>query len=129
MKKFYRASIFIDVYEDDYEKGEGKHCYNNEIKTEKLNTIKELYEEIEELTDTVRKDWNVENINDYTWASEIWACNLVKEEQYGDSLASEEDIELWKKGELKLYIKNFQICVSEVTKSPVDKEILKKALI
>ena len=112
----YKAIIFYTAYVDDYEQGQEFECVNSWDDTIIADTKEELKAKILEATYT--PSWDLvddDQMNGYEHAYEYHTSYLADEENEGD--ATEEQIEEWKQGKLKLYAINCQVLVTEVTES------------
>lgn len=114
-KTQYKATIHFDAYEDSYEQGELDHVnsWTDEIVKD---TKGELQQAI--LDATYQDDFSTvddEQMNDYDWCTEYHTTYLANEDNQGD--ASKQEIEQWKKGEIKLYAINCHILVTKITET------------
>lgn len=108
----YKAEIEFTAYEDDYNEGEGNHV-NTWMQTITADTKSELRNEILAATYSKWENLDDDQMNEYDWCTEYHTSYMANEDNQGD--ASKSEIELWKKGELKLYAVNCHILVTEVT--------------
>lgn len=116
MKKIeYKAQIFFDAYEDVYEDGRQINCDNSWDEVLTAKTQKELKEKILETTYSKEEWLDDEQINEYDWCTEYHTSYLANAENVGD--ASEDEIEEWKKGKLRLWAVNCHILVTKVTEA------------
>ena len=111
----YEASIFADTAIDDYKNGESLERVGVWEETVKAKTKEDLIKKIEDVTGVERRDWNVENLNDYEYASEVFADILVNENNHP---ARDAEIKLWKKGKITLWAMHFHILISQVEYKP-----------
>jgi hypothetical protein len=114
--KNFQARIFADTFVDDYSEGEGARgtSWENHIYAD---SIDELLTKIEDLVDVKRTEWEVENINGYEDATEIFTCATVNE---NNDKASQKELSAWKRGKKTLWACHYHILVSEVTLAPVE---------
>ena len=115
MTTTYKAIIHFDAYEDDYEQGQLDHV-NNWTETIERGTQAELKQAI--IDATYQKDFSTiddEQVNEYDHATEYHTSYLADADNQGD--ASDEQIEQWKKGEIKLYAINCHILVTKLEES------------
>ena len=117
----YKADIFVDVYEDDYEQGEGDNVNSYTLATLTNQSFRGLVNELEDYVGE-KRGWECANINNYEWASEIHTSQL--QDSYGNE-ASKYDIDMWKDGNKQLYSAHFHILVSRVGESPVSADEFK----
>ena len=117
--KNFQARIFADTFVDDYLLGEGErgmswdhHVYSD--------SLEELLGKIEAYTNTQRSEWEVENINGYEDATEMFTGITVDENNWP---ASKKDLSAWKRGEKTLWACHYHILVSKVTLEPVEIKI------
>lgn len=122
-EKSYKATMWVDVYEDDFNKGEGR-LVNNWENNFSESTLEDLISEIEYNTDTNKSDWMIDNMNNYPNATEVWASQLV---DANNVAASNSNIENWKNGEMQLYSAHYQILISSVGTVAVPEDELKRA--
>lgn len=108
----YKAQIEFTAYEDDYNEGEGAFA-NQWNETLLADTQSELRNKILEATYSKWEDLDDDQMNEYDWCTEYHTSYLATEDNIGDATPSE--IKAWKKGEMKLYIVNCHILVTEVT--------------
>lgn len=108
----YKAQIEFIAYEDSYEQGELEQV-NIWEETLLADTQSELRNKILDATYSKWEDLDEEQMNEYDWCTEYHTSYLANENNEGD--ASEEEIEQWKLGKLKLYAINCHILVTEVT--------------
>ena len=112
-KIMYKATIYYDVVEDDYNKGEVGDVVNSWTYELKADTQSELRNKILESTYSEWKDLNDEQMNEYDWCTEYHTSYMTDE--FNDGQVSDRKIEKWKNGEVKLYAVNCHILVTEVT--------------
>ncbi len=106
--KHYKAEILCMTEEDNFEQGIiGDICSQWEI-TEKAGTIEKLIEQVEIATDTLSKDWELYE-EEYRGSAIVDNDNVV---------ASDSELEEWKKGNMKLYCMDCYISFSEVVETP-----------
>ena len=122
-KSYYKASVLVTVYEDDYEEGEGKQVNNYDMDFDEYSLPKLLNQLEGYIGD--KSGWEVANINDYDFASEIFSSRL--ESASGDE-ATRPEIEDWEKGEIMLYSAHFHVLLSKVGEFPVPEDEIKKAM-
>ena len=108
----YKADIEFSACEDHYINGE-LDCVNVWNEVLYADTQSELRDKILSATYSKWEDLDDEQMNEYDWCTEYHTSYLANEENEGD--ASEEEIERWKLGEIKLYSINCHILVTEVT--------------
>lgn len=109
----YYFKAFCDVYEDDYEEGEGGHVNSYKVKDEvSASSLKEALKEFVEnsLYFTYYDGMNFDDISE-GYVSASFLVNSNNEE------ASENEIDMWELGELTLYSCNAHI--SCYVKQPV----------
>ncbi len=112
MKILVTKKGIVECYEDSYEEGEGK--YVNEWDFD----VKGTYDSAEDLIKAITKatylfDFDVKDFAFDEEQSAIISTDLVNEESIK---ADKHDIELWKKGEKKLYDANLWLyvqCISD----------------
>lgn len=110
----YKAHIFFDATEDNYQEGEIGGVSNSWDETLTAETTEELKQKI--LDATYTKNWELvddEQINEYDHATEYHTSYLANAENEGD--ASEAEIESWKKGETRLWAIHCHVLVTKVT--------------
>ena len=112
MKTMYKAIIYFDGIEDDYEQGELERGASW-AETFTAYTKSELLDKVLKATYSKWADMNDEQMNNYGWCTEYHTSYLANAENIGN--ASESEIEAWKRGELKLWAVNCHILVTEVT--------------
>ena len=105
----YYISHFTDVFEDHYSEGEGKRISSwngsRKIKADSpLEALKEYY------ATELYEPFNHETI--MIDGVDIWDC--FTKNKHGED-PSEEETELWKKGDIKLYAYNTHIVVKAMT--------------
>jgi len=104
-----KVTIQVDVYEDDYEEGEGKNVNSY---TGLKNSIVKANDLIKFLADNVSLS---DDPNDYV-LDDNGFINTSRLENADGSEASEYEIEKWKKGEMKLYSAHYTIIVQAIGK-------------
>ena len=121
----YEASILFDVYEDDYEQGEGRrvNSFKYAVNDKTLEGI--LKRVANEVDAKSIKEFYYDNINDYGDSTELWYEHMVDGPDAGTP-ANEQDIQLWKQGKKKLYSVSCYIRLSSVGKTAVDVGLLRK---
>lgn len=106
----YKAIIHFDANEDSYTEGEllnGLHnSWTDEIRADTLPKLKEQI-----LSATYSDSLENEDINGYTDATEYWTGFMATEDNFP---VTDQELEQWKKGELRLYHVSCHILVSEV---------------
>lgn len=110
--------ISADVYEDDYEEGEGKYV-NGWNHNEAKGTIVKASELVKWLHDNyyLPEDKSAYALSD----GKIFTSMLVDE---NNDEASESEKDAWKKGKMKLYRANYSIGVKYVSTTDLDDETL-----
>lgn len=109
----YKAHIYFDATEDNYDMGLIGTTVNSWEETLTAETREELRQKIADSCYSKPEEIYHSDINDYDNATEYWLDYLATEENIGD--ASNHDIELWKQGKKTLYLVQCHILVSEVT--------------
>jgi len=112
MKIFVAKLGIVECYEDSYEDGEGK--YVNEWNF----NVKGTYDSAEDLIKEIVKETGLFDfgVKDFVFDEEqsaIMTSDLVDE---NNNVADKKDIELWEKGEKKLYTANLWLyvqCISD----------------
>ena len=112
MKIFVAKLGNVECYEDSYEHGEGKRAGEWDF------NVKGTYDSAEDLIKAIVKETGLFNfdVKDFVFDEEqsaIITSDLVDE---NSNVADEKDIELWKKGEKKLYTANLWLwvqCISD----------------
>jgi len=115
-----KVTIHVDVYEDDYEEGEGKNVNSYTVDWLK-NPIVKADDLLEYLYDNV---YLSRYATDYTIDDDGFIHTSRLEDADGRE-ASESEIEKWKKGEMKLYSAHYLIIVEAVgqTRKPSQSEL------
>jgi len=108
----YKATIYYDVVEDDYNKGEVGDVVNSWTYELKADTQSELRNKILESTYSEWKDLDDEQMNEYDWCTEYHTSYMTDEDNQG--VVSDKELELWCKGKKTLYTVNCHILVTEV---------------
>jgi hypothetical protein len=114
-------NYFTDVYEDDYEQGEGKNV--NSL-SEQIN---KSFTSGEELLNYIKNNI-LYSYNAYFHIDEngmLYASQLVDEEM---SVASNSQIERWKKGQEKLYNANYSFEITKIKQEILSQEELSEIL-
>lgn len=110
MKK-YVANIEVRKYEDSYEDGEkdfiGSANYEN-YSNDLTDLIENLISEIR----AKKEDCHFANINNYEWGTELWYDSKI--EDMDDNQLNDAEMEKWKKGEVKGYIRRYHIIISYI---------------
>lgn len=111
MRNFYITS-FHDIYEDDFNEGEGKHVntfdLKGNIKAENpIEAVKTYIQEVAgyDVSDDATIDVHDERPNVAFWGATVDNDNVQ---------ASESEIERWKEGKMKLYSDHMEITVQEL---------------
>lgn len=95
---------YVDVYEDDYEKGEGAHVNTYEV------DVRGTYGSIQELVSAISSYGFSENTDDYGYIDgRIFSDAMV---DVDNDEPSEQQIEAWKRGQETLYAARVDIPVS-----------------
>jgi hypothetical protein len=103
--KLYKVVSNHDIYEDSYTEGELGYCHTYDEDAQiKAETPKEAVEKY--FSEVLRIDPNELGI-DYD-GDRVYSSKLVDSD---GALASSTEIEMWKKGELKLYSENITVRV------------------
>jgi hypothetical protein len=115
-----KVTIHVDVYEDDYEEGEGKNVNSYTVDWLK-NPIVKADNLLEYLYDNL---YLSRYAQDYTIDDDGFIHTSRLEDADGNK-ASESEIEKWKKGEMKLYSAHYLIIVEAVgqTRKPSQSEL------
>lgn len=114
--KTYKATIHLECFEDSFSEGEIGSSASNWTEEFECETKAELREKICEVTYSKWEDILHEDMGNSENASEYWASYLTDEANNGE--ARQDQIELWKKGELRLWSCQCHILVSEVETIP-----------
>jgi len=107
-----KVTIHVDVYEDDYENGEGKSVNSYTVDWLK-NPIVDAKDLLKYLSNNV---YLSDDPNDYVIDEEGYIHTSRLEDNEG-SEASKNEIEKWKNREIKLYSAHYLIIVEAVSKS------------
>lgn len=112
MKTMYKAIIYFDRVEDDYEQGELERG-TSWTETFTADTKSELRNKVLEATYSKWAYLSDEQINNYDWCTEYHTSYLANAENVGN--VSKSEVEQWKLGKLELWAVNCHILVTEVT--------------
>jgi len=107
-----KVTIHVDVYEDDYEEGEGKRVHGYTVDWLKNETIK-----ADDLLNFLGRELGLSNEpNDYTIDDDGYIHTSRLEDSEGLE-ASQDEIDLWKLGGKKLYSAQYTIIPEAVGQS------------
>jgi hypothetical protein len=113
-------SIYVDVYEDSYEEGEGRNV-NSYSRNELVGKILNPKDLIKFLNDEL---YTSDDPSDYSiMDGAIFTSQLV---DVDGSKASQSEIERWKKGDFELFSENIRIAISVVYPTETTDEELSK---
>lgn len=120
----YEAHVFCDSFEDDYKKGEGEQA-NSWDQTFRGKDLKKILTDVASFVNAPSiKDLEYQgDVNEYPDMTELWYGYMGDE---NNSEASKQDLELFKKGKKQLWSIQCHINVSQVGKSKVSEDDLKK---
>ena len=120
---------FVDVYEDDYEKGEGKHYKTYSLKD--ISMQGKSYKSISELLSDIAENGIYEDIyaNPDNWLASEYQDGVLRIEtnvttDENDFPASDSEIESWKQGEKTLYNAQWAIKIRCVYTDVIPMDIL-----
>lgn len=101
-----------DVYIDDYEQGEGDYVNGFNI------DLRGKFTSLQQLITAVANEYYccTDDINDWEFSVEQSALQTSAMVDNDNSLADERDIEMWKNGELTLYVCHLFIPVQIISK-------------
>jgi hypothetical protein len=124
INSYYKVDVRTVVVEDSYEDGEGKIIkhFSEVFTNEKLEAL--LKDVAEYVYYKDYQDFNFNNINEYEWASELWADTLIDSKNNYVGVGSKL-YEKWKNGEVKLYTQKHHIIISKVSEFPIEDELKK----
>lgn len=109
----YKANIYFNAIEDNYEDGEQEENSNSWDETFTAHTQSELRDKVLEATFSKWEDLDDEQISEYDHATEYSTIYLADE--HNVTYAKPEQVEAWKRGELRLWAIHCHILVTEVT--------------
>jgi len=109
----YKAEIEFSAYEDTYEDGQALDCDNIWNETITADTQSELRNKILEATYSKWEHLDDDQMNEYDWCTEYHTSYMATADNEGE--ATEAELELWRRGELRLWAINCHILVTEVT--------------
>lgn len=116
MNKYYILSIH-DIYEDNYENGEGIYCngwtQQKIVKAKNLDQALNIYFSNEIYLDYKKIDFEID-------FNKIYISELCNEKNFWASVT---EIEKWQKGEIKLYIQHVVIKVEIMQEVNIEEEI------
>lgn len=122
---YFEARIFADTYEDDYKQGEleGGTSWTETIKD---NTLQGLLKKVANYVNAHNvKDLEYQgDVNNYTDSTELWYSHLANDQNERE--VSKSEIDLWKKGKLRLWSVNYHILLSSIGRTAVSPDLLKK---
>ena len=113
-KSYYTVkNIYVNVYEDSYEKGEGKRVQSYDIDYLNGKKFKSLNDLVIALEDYIgnKEYWNLSYMNEYEEYAEIFSSIITDAD--GDEL-SPNQLSQWKAGKIKGYSTQFHVLVSKV---------------
>ena len=114
MNESYKAVIYFDAIEDNYNDGEIGGIVNSWTETLEAPTTEELKQKIVDAT--YQEDFTTiddEQINEYEHATEYHTSYLADDNNQGD--ASDQQIEQWRAGKLRLWAIRCHILVTKLT--------------
>ena len=124
----YKASVLVEMSEDDYERGYiGRSSIFKDF-TLKNRDLEKLLEMVaDEVYAPSHKDLEYQgNVNDYNFGTELWYSYIGDENGYPVTEKNPK-YKQWKNGEIVLYGVSAHIIVSRVGESPVSEDELKQA--
>lgn len=110
----FKARILYSMIEDEYERGEIGPVMADWVDTITADTVAQLKTKVMEATHSPNwDDFSDEQINDYEFATEYVTSYLTSVDDYG--AVSQDELERWELGKLKLFSVVCHILVSEIT--------------
>lgn len=110
----YKATIYYDMFEDNYEEGAIGSAENTWQEEIRADTQSELRNKVLEATYSKWEDLDDEQMNEYDFATEYHTSYLANA---SNELANDLEVDLWKQGKYKLWDIDCHILVSEVKES------------
>lgn len=118
-----KIKIYVDVYEDDYEQGQGKN-----VNSYKVNWLNDPQVKASDLVKYLSEELYLsENPNDYVITDDVIIHTDQLQDEDGIHVNDEATLERWKKGEEKLYNAHYTIAIEAVKERIPDAEELSKA--
>jgi len=111
--KIHLVSMIVDIYEDDFENGTGKHtgCGYSE-------SIGETFDSMEQVGAYLKRNFNIEDFGVDEDEKRIWSSKTVADhsdaQNGGWFEATQSELERWHKGELMLYSEDYYFNYLEV---------------
>lgn len=121
----YKATIQTSIEKDSYTEGilDTISTIFDEVTGKSLLSI---IEKLENILEVNRKDWIVENLNNYPDCTEIFIDRMVNK---NNSTPTSEELRAWKINEAELYNAHTHVYLSQVITIPAEEEALKALLI
>ena len=114
MQIIVNSKAYVDVYEDDYEQGEGAHVNTWEA------DVRGTYRSIQDLVNAISQYGFSDNVSDYGYIDgRIFTDAMVDVDNDEPSAAQ---IEAWKRGEEQLYAARFDVTVNVGDVHPMTEE-------